>query len=347
MTLGQPERAHHAAMNHSARRPAPELPARSLGARAFWESVTRNAAAQINKATVVPTGTADLPVPLSKVGLAPSFAPNSIMFTVADRAAQFDFATSAQHMIPAVKFAKGPIFTREGEPMIVVQGQSNDITHGPSNKFTFAAIVSAELLQHGGDVAREAIRVGLMEAVALPSDTVFLDTNAAVPGLRDAGMLNNVVDLGATGAVVGFVPALVSDLGKIVGAMGAGGIATNDVMFLANDADAIKIIALTNIPANRVFGTPAIPAHTLIGIAPRAIAFGFDGDPTIEASDQGVVHMEDTTPLDISSVGSPNVVAAQVISLWQSNLIALRLRMRCSWTKLNPAAVQRIDLLNW
>ena len=53
--------------------------------------------------------------------------------------------------------------------------------------------------------------------------------------------------------------------------------------------------------------------------------------PRFDVSDQATVHMEDTTPLAISTVGSPNTVAAPVRSLWQTDCIGVRMLLDLNW----------------
>jgi len=76
-----------------------------------------------------------------------------------------------------------------------------------------------------------------------------------------------------------------------------------------------------------VFVTNAV-TNTLIAVATRALAVSVD-PPSIEASDAGVFHMEDTTPLPI--------VANPTRSAWQTDSVGLRFRLPVSWALLAPA----------
>ncbi len=94
-----------------------------------------------------------------------------------------------------------------------------------------------------------------------------------------------------------------------------------------------------------VIGTPAIATGTIVGVAPDAIVSGFTGTPEIEISKDGAIHMEDAAPTDVGAAGA--IAAGSVKSLWQANLIAIRLRVRCAWGKLNPDAVQMVTGVSW
>ena len=72
------------------------------------------------------------------------------------------------------------------------------------------------------------------------------------------------------------------------------------------------IIQSSNVTADMMFLVDAADFVSVTGDTPR-----------FDVSDQATVHMEDTTPLAISTVGSPNTVAAPV-----RNALADRLHRR-------------------
>jgi hypothetical protein len=80
--------------------------------------------------------------------------------------------------------------------------------------------------------------------------------------------------------------------------------------------------------------------------APAGVASGYQDAPTIEASREPVVHFEDTTPLDISTPGSPPTVAAPSKSAFQTDIIAIRVRALCAWAVTSGAA-QVVANVNW
>ena len=69
--------------------------------------------------------------------------------------------------------------------------------------------------------------------------------------------------------------------------------------------------------------------------------------PNFSVSDQAVLHMEDTAPSQIVTVGSPNVVAAPVRSLWQTDSMAIRLLLDINWAMQRTGTVQWTDTLAW
>jgi hypothetical protein len=72
------------------------------------------------------------------------------------------------------------------------------------------------------------------------------------------------------------------------------------------------------------------------------------GNPNFVTSNVATLHEENTTPLPISSAGTPNVVAAPVRSLFQTYTWALRMILDVDWVKLNSVGpVQELTGVAW
>jgi hypothetical protein len=69
----------------------------------------------------------------------------------------------------------------------------------------------------------------------------------------------------------------------------------------------------------------------VLAVAASALASALDPVPRFEMADQATVHFEDTTPLPISSVGTPSTVAAVVSSNFQADSVSLRAIFDCGW----------------
>jgi hypothetical protein len=77
--------------------------------------------------------------------------------------------------------------------------------------------------------------------------------------------------------------------------------------------------------------------------APAGVFSGYQDQPQIETSDKPALYFEDTDPTDVSGAGG---VAAPVKSLFQTNLIAIKVRANCAWA-VAPGAAQVITAVNW
>jgi hypothetical protein len=69
--------------------------------------------------------------------------------------------------------------------------------------------------------------------------------------------------------------------------------------------------------------------------------------PRFDISDQATLHLDDTTPLDIGTPGSPAVVAAPVKSMFQTNSIALRLLLDVNWTIRRTGTIAWVASVTW
>ena len=176
---------------------------------------------------------------------------------------------------------------------------------------------------------------------------MLLDTNPAT-NIRPAGLRNGVTGLTPTAG--GGFNALIGDLKALTGAILT---ATNgnirNMVYIMNPAQALSIGFIQppnpsglfpfrdEINAGRLNGRPLIQSGTVpLGVViclDAADYVSISGDtPRFEISDQATLHMEDTTPANIGSAGSPPVVAAPVQSMFQTDSLALRLILPLNWT---------------
>jgi hypothetical protein len=90
-----------------------------------------------------------------------------------------------------------------------------------------------------------------------------------------------------------------------------------------------------------------VPAGRLIMIDAADFATAAGDQPEFEASEQAVIHAEDTSPAQISAAGTPNTVAAPVISMFQTASIALRMLLDVTWAMRRTGMVQWVDDVDW
>jgi hypothetical protein len=93
-----------------------------------------------------------------------------------------------------------------------------------------------------------------------------------------------------------------------------------------------------------VLMSPAIAPSTLIGVIPQAIFVGFDREPEIEIATMPAIVMNDIPSELVSGAG---VVGAPMVSMFQNDMIAVKLRLFATWAAVQPGAVQSIVSANW
>lgn len=82
-----------------------------------------------------------------------------------------------------------------------------------------------------------------------------------------------------------------------------------------------------------VFVASNLTTPTLIAVAAEALAVAMD-TPTIDASSQAVMHMDDAPAPIVDDAG---VMATSVRSMWQTDSVGLRFRLPVSWVLRAPA----------
>jgi hypothetical protein len=98
----------------------------------------------------------------------------------------------------------------------------------------------------------------------------------------------------------------------------------------------MQLIVSQTVPVGRVIAIDAADFATASGDVPR-----------FAVSTEATLHEEDTTPLALSATGSPNVVAAPMRSLFQTDAVAIRMSMHVTWAMRRPSMVQTIAAVTW
>ncbi len=69
--------------------------------------------------------------------------------------------------------------------------------------------------------------------------------------------------------------------------------------------------------------------------------------PIFDISNTAVLHMEDTAPDPIGTSGVPNVVAAPARSLFQTDSVAIRMKLPVTWAMVRTGMVDGINAVAW
>jgi hypothetical protein len=194
--------------------------------------------------------------------------------------------------------------------------------------------MTRELLLHG--FGETVLSKMLAENAAAALDTSLFSTTAA-SAIRPPGILAGVAALTPT---VAGVDAMNSDLATLAGAIST---VSSDLAYIANpkQAAAIRIRRVSPLAAP-VWPSIFIPVGTVIAVAPDCFVSAYGPMPEYADSAEAVLHAEDTSPAQIGTVGTPNIVAAPARSLWQMDQVGLRLILRASWAWRVPASTPAV-----
>jgi hypothetical protein len=242
-----------------------------------------------------------------------------------------------------------PLWTGESGPIPVVQGSLGHAVLGPTRKLAFITTLTRELDNASLEDGSSILGAMLDKEARLALDASVFD-NQAGSSQRPAGLLYNVTPITATAISAGVMTAIAWDVAALAGAMSDARVDPSNMVLCCNPRQGTALLmsrGMQTLPL-RVLMSPMIPAKTIIAIAPEGVASAYGGEPQVEVSNNaGALHMEDTTPLAIGTPGAPPTVAAPTRSVWQTDSVAVRVKMRAAWSVLVPGAVQAIVGTNW
>lgn len=246
-------------------------------------------------------------------------------------------------------------FVAEGSPIPVRRFGLTSATLSP-HKMGVISYFTREMAKYSTPQIENLLRQYIREDTADTIDTLLIDTTAG-SGTRPAGLLYNLAALPASSA--GGWAAIMEDIDTLAAPFDAAKAGRNLVL-LMNKREARKL-AFTPGPDDRLgsmrqiltesgitpIGSVTVPAGRLIMIDAADFATAAGDQPEFDVSEQAVIHAEDTAPAQIGTAGSPNTVAAPVVSMFQTASLALRMLLDITWAMRRTGMVQWIDGADW
>jgi Phage capsid family len=314
--------------------------------RAAWPS-DRMASAML-KAATSPTKLGDFPGQARVLSLQ-DLAPESAALQLFARGLELDLTGLAKVTVPRVDLPPVAVFVEEGQPAPAYQFVFGGVDVGPVRKMLLLSAVSAELQKATPETASAIIGRVLAAACSKALDAVAFGTgvgDAATP----RGLLNGVTPITAAagGGPGGRIDAMTTDLAAMAKAMADGGVDPSSMVVVAavRQALALQLIAGSRF-AHPVFATLGLADGTVAAFAPAAVASSVDEQPNISTAKEATFHLASPAQ-PISTPGSPSpTVAAPVRSLYQQDLIAVRVRADAIWALTAPAGAQVINSVTW
>lgn len=228
-------------------------------------------------------------------------------------------------------------FVGEGDPIPV----TSFAVAGPTlsqKKIAFLTVITREL-------AKRSRAQALVEQTMRESSSLTLDASlfhaAAATTAAPAGLFNGAVPVTPS---AGANPML-SDLTNLAAAIAS--VAAGRIVFIASPVNAVR----ANLGFPRELPYPVLPSsalddETVAAVAPDALVFTADPIPEIDVSTEAVLHM-DTDPDQISTAGSPPVLAHPTMSMFATDQLAIRLLLDVSWAKRHTSAVAVATGVDW
>jgi len=271
----------------------------------------------------------------SSAGLSALGAEGAMQFTFGNLAA-LDIAT----MLAA---AGGAAYCLEGDP---IPSRAYSITNAELKPKAFKglAVFSNEVFAHSRPAIEQVVKDAMTNDIMLAFDTAMFDSGAA-SATRPAG-LRNGISAGSASTATSLQDAMVEDVQTVCSAVSS--VAGNGLIILVcapAQAVALRLRRGPNFPYP-ILASSGVEDNSIIALAANTLISACDPTPRFEVSDQGTIHL-DTAPAQLGVVGSPNVIAAKSISLFQQDSLALRVIFEVSYALRSTSGLSWLSSVKW
>lgn len=287
--------------------------------------------------------------------------PNSVYPGLRQRGGSFTFGRNGVISLPTR--ASTPTiagsFVAQGAPIPVRQGAFAAVTFTPK-KMGVISTFTRDIAEHSTPAIEGLIRQAISEDTSVAIDTILLDATAA-DTTRPAGLRNGVSE--SANSTLTTIDGLIADLRTIAQALitGTSGNLRAPVWVL-NPGTVLQMALKTNgngetpfreeLAGGTLLGWPVIqstntPVTRMMALDAADFVTATGDTPRFDVSDQAVIHMEDTTPAAIGTAGTPNVVAAPVRSLWQTDTLGVRMILDINWGMRRSGVVAWSETFSW
>jgi HK97 family phage major capsid protein/HK97 family phage prohead protease len=244
-------------------------------------------------------------------------------------------------------------FVAEGSP-IRVGRITTAATTMTARKMGVIVPFSRELAKRSTPMIEALVRQAILEDSAAILDAALLDATAESTA-RPAGLLNGV-SAAATGYGGGDAQSVMEDFKALLGPFITANAADN-ITVVMNPIQGLAL-AMLLAPDGRADWFNAVrqrvtivestyaTAGRLVALRNSDFATALGDAPEFDVSEQAVVHMEDTTPLEVVS-GTGPTTADPVRSFFQTGTIGVRMLMDVSWKMRRSGMVQWINGTSW
>jgi len=243
----------------------------------------------------------------------------------------------------------------QGQPAPVSKMDFEGLTL-PFAKIVSIAVITQELAKSPTAAAATTISADLAAVVATFMDAALLDPDlAAVADTSPASLTYGAVQLQSSGNSAANV---VADLRAMMMALIAGGVRLRDAVWIMSERVAAAWCTLYNTNSDLMFedltpaggflfGLPVLTTGTLHStgspseevvtlVDPQSIAVADDGNTAVDVARNPTLQM----------VTNPATGAQQGVSLWQANLIGLKLTRFVNWVRRRDGAVVCLRSIN-
>jgi HK97 family phage major capsid protein/HK97 family phage prohead protease len=310
------------------------------------------------------TGTAGYAAELVQIaygGFLDRLIANSLYGPLSETGMRIDFGSNGVVKIPTRTSASkaAGAWVGEGSPKPVKKISLAPITMTPT-KLAVITTFTEEMAFYSTPAIQGILQKAMTDDTQESIDGFLID-NVAASASRPAGLLNGVTPVTASVAAT-TVQKVIDDLNSLIKpmeAVGGGG----KIVLMVNPAQARSLTMVTTTTGDFVFdglaqaaakfgisrivSSRTVPVGQVIAVDAEWFATATGDTPRFAVSNEATLHEEDTTPLALGTTGTPNVVAAPMRSLFQTDSIAIRLSIYVTWAMTRASMVQTITAVGW
>lgn len=217
------------------------------------------------------------------------------------------------------------------------------------------AVATMEVVRDSSPSAEGIIRDQLAAALRERLDLDFISpTKVAVPGVSPAGILNGIAPIPSSGTDADAVRA---DIKALFTAFIQANNAPTSGVFIMSAVTALALSLMQNPLGQTEFPGISMTGGVLFGL-PVLVSEYVETDSSgslvalvnasdIYLGDEGGIDVSMSTEASLQMVDNPTSGAAQLVSLWQNNLVAWRCERSLNWARRRPSAAFWLSGVNW
>jgi HK97 family phage major capsid protein len=262
--------------------------------------------------------------------------------------------------------------TSAGAGYWVGEGRAKPLTWWGYSATTFGeykvaniAVLTQEQARFSSPNAELLVRNELGAACLERLDRDFVDPNKAIStGVSPASITNGIVNLDSTGTALTNV---LQDVGKLLNVFADANIAPTHWIMSVRNAIALSLMVTSsgtrafpemNANGGTFAGLPVVVSNYVthgtplnnfvILVSAPNIWVADDGGFSIDASREASLEMNDAPTMTSGPLGSPTGASGSVVvSMFQTNSVAIRCERFINWARKRPEAVAWMDDVNW
>jgi HK97 family phage major capsid protein len=255
-------------------------------------------------------------------------------------------------------------WTGEGRAKPLTWWGFSPVTFG-EYKVANIAVLTQELARFSSPSAETLVRNELAAACLERLDRDFVDPNKAVStGVSPASITNGIPNQDSTGTALTNV---LQDVTKLLNLFADNNLAPTHWIMSPRNAIALSLMvtstgvrAFPEMSANggTFAGLPVVVSNYVahgtplnnfvVLVSAPDIWVADDGGFTIDASREASLEMNDAPTMTAGALGSPTgATGSVVVSMFQTNSIAIRCERFINWARKRDVAVQWLDDVNW